>query len=384
MRLTADDTDLRGITLFGIRTYLQSRGWVSARHPNTKWVVFQGPMADSGNRLQIILPRKSEFSDFYLRIADAVNLLAAIEDSLPRKVVNDIKSYDADTIRFRVMDTGAQDIVPLSEAARDVAALRNLFAYGACSEGDPRPHFDALTSYGTKHADACLFDHTFRGSFGFSVRSPLLGENEQQDIMELPFERRVVERVVRGLTSLERAVSSHDYDVVVAAYPEAFNSRMCDALGEFHKESNRQLEVSVSWAAIVPPSPDVAEFRSITLSDKYFECLAYAAERLREVEPEQIDLLGHVVNLHSNTVPDVHEKEGTVTVKYQHHESGNLIDVRLRLSRPQYVEAARAHIEGKLVRALGILEKRGTVWDLVGITQFEVVGGSNNGIEPTR
>lgn len=384
MRINADEKELHGLTLFNLRTYLQSRGWTSGDNADRKSLVFFGPRADSGRPLEIILPRSEDFTDYYARVADAVNLLAAIDDVSPAKIVFDIRCNNNDFVRFRVKSSGALDSMPLAEAARDTAALKSLFAYGACSETEARPHFDALTASGIRHADTCQFDHTFRGSFGFVVRSPVVKENEQGDIFKAPFERRVVERIARGLLITEKAVSTDDYDVLVSAYPDAFNSRMCEALDEMSAQSQREVEISISWATTVPVASDLASLGAITLSEKYFDCLRYAAGRLKEVLPESVAILGRVVNLHSNSAPGDRTNDGTVTVKYQHHDLKSIIDVRLRLSRSQYVEAARAHIEGKLVRAVGVLEKNGSIWELVGITEFEVEEQSNNGMEPTR
>jgi hypothetical protein len=63
-----------------IADYAISHGWRSVSQPNPRLMVFEKALDDYGNPIQLVLPSHEDFNDTPLRLAEAVSLLAAVEE----------------------------------------------------------------------------------------------------------------------------------------------------------------------------------------------------------------------------------------------------------------------------------------------------------------
>jgi hypothetical protein len=79
--------------------YLTKHGWHRVPHPNDHLFVFEGMLDDYGNSIQLILPSRDDFGDSLLRLAEAVKLLADIENRLPETVLADIQEEASKLVR---------------------------------------------------------------------------------------------------------------------------------------------------------------------------------------------------------------------------------------------------------------------------------------------
>jgi hypothetical protein len=71
--------------------YLSQHGWRRVPHPNDHLLVFEGMLDDYGNSIQLILPSRDDFGDSPLRLAEAVKLLADVENRPLEAVLMDIR-----------------------------------------------------------------------------------------------------------------------------------------------------------------------------------------------------------------------------------------------------------------------------------------------------
>jgi hypothetical protein len=71
--------------------YLNQHGWRQVLHPNEHLLVFEGPLDDYRNPIQLVLPSQDDLGDTPLRLAEAVHLLADVENRLPEAVLADIQ-----------------------------------------------------------------------------------------------------------------------------------------------------------------------------------------------------------------------------------------------------------------------------------------------------
>ena len=99
------------------------------------------------------------------------------------------------------------------------------------------------------YANACRFGHTFHGSFGFVIESPV-GPNDspQMPIVEeaVPFGRKVVRRIAQGLASLENAVAIDDPGPLLGG---GMSANMCDeVVGLIEDTGISKLEISVAFS----------------------------------------------------------------------------------------------------------------------------------------
>ena len=365
---------LARVSLTELRAYLASSGWIPVVTSSDRWEVFRRERG-GGSGIELILPLTESKVDANDRIASAVSALAQLEGRTLDDVCTRISGSNTDSIMFKLLvGDDDRDAIPLDDASRHVKALRDLLLYGACSELDPRPHFEQPLPAARGLTQGFQFCHTFRGSFGFEVASQVASQNLTLDLFEAPARRRIVERLTRGLLSLERAVAADSPEIIVEASGGGLNARMCDSLIALAGESCAPYDVTVEWGQAIPPAPDVSQFTSVRIEEPSVEVLAVASEALKRVEPHSQTLRGLVVNLHCTRNPLEGGARRTIEVKSYHSERGTLM-IRMSLDPLFYSIAIDAHAKGLEIEATGQLQRSGNTWTLDAISWFTAVGG---------
>lgn len=90
--VTLTSPQIRDLNLDEVVNYLHKTGWQPVSHPNLNLQVFQGAADDSGQAIELVLPRNNHFWDSSILLAKAINLLAAIEERSPQDVLTDIQA----------------------------------------------------------------------------------------------------------------------------------------------------------------------------------------------------------------------------------------------------------------------------------------------------
>jgi hypothetical protein len=78
-----------------VESYILSHGWQQVDHPNKKLQVFAGLVDNDGQAIRLVLPVSNELKDTHLRIYQAVQTIADMEDRSLNAVVADIKKVKA-------------------------------------------------------------------------------------------------------------------------------------------------------------------------------------------------------------------------------------------------------------------------------------------------
>lgn len=380
---------LRDLGAKELIAYLQLIGWGQAEVPGDRWLLFRGTRDASGKPLEIVLPMDLYASDITSYLASAVNLLAALKEESPEIAVKRIKSHDRDVLSIRNVETGEQASITLKLASEQVQQLKRLVAYAASSEQDPRPHFNVALSVANRMVSHYRFGHTFSGSFGFTMESPIIGSPyvyrqaallpDTEEVVLLPTERRVMERIVRGLESTKRATMERDLSVLVKGYSGGFNANMCEAIVALSQNKTMPIEYSVLWSPKLSPSEDVGEPSPILLREMSYSYLEEAAKELKELEPEQVTIVGPVRGLSSKGDPLGSKNTArSIVVKWTNRPEGRPVDVIVVLDREDYVTAHDAHLNWTSVQVSGTIERVGNVWRLSQPHDFSVLGSTTS------
>jgi hypothetical protein len=93
-------------------TYLMDHGWSQIGHPNTRIIFFHGPLDDENRPLQLFLPATTTFRDTQIRVAEALDLLAVVQQESAASIFSQIMAID---------------IEGLPEVTKDFGFLRWLF-----------------------------------------------------------------------------------------------------------------------------------------------------------------------------------------------------------------------------------------------------------------
>jgi hypothetical protein len=73
--------------------YLRYHGWQELPKNNSRVTVFQGENDDFGRPLLLIIPSNDQFRDAVLRLSEALELLAALEDCSIEDMLTQIQDF---------------------------------------------------------------------------------------------------------------------------------------------------------------------------------------------------------------------------------------------------------------------------------------------------
>lgn len=372
----------KATNLLDIQEYLRSLGWVTVEHRNPRVQIYRkadsSVPADGSVPLEVVLPRSSDVADFGIRVAETVRTLSLILQQTPDAVLAQIKEVNEDVLRARVLTRDTErSSIPLDMAVKIVGGLKNLLTYSATTEASPLPFYTRPTKKGKAHSDHCRFGHTFAGSFGFTIESPIAPQVQDALVAEVavpPFERRVMERLYRGLGELKHATDSRDVTGLIANYTTGLSANMCDALLEITSNVG-ELEVafSVDWSSKVAENKEFnGPKEGILISQTSAEYLKTASKQLRRLEESRpLTIEGRVVLLKSDSQPWEDEPDDPHTVVIAWIDvDGKLVKTRVVLAPADYLTACSAHVRGETVSVAGTLERRGKYTRLLNPKRF--------------
>ncbi len=360
-----DEQSLRFIT-----DYLRATGWTRIKYQNRRLAVYAKELQAGDPPAIVALPARSTYSDFATRMVEAVQRLAEVEETSPGDMYQRIQSVGQDSIRLRLLFPSEQAVPSLEATASFLQGARDLFVYAACMVQEVRPYFTQPFRVGREQAERCLFDHTFHGSFGFTIKSPLPSvEQLHLSGAKVPDERKVVERITRGLMTVRAARETQQSEEISKHFEIGLNGNMCKAVLEMLEEfPDTPIEYSVRWSIVVPPAQDIERLMPIVL-DK--EASYYLREAARYLETTQPDLEydktieGRVISLDAEN-----PSERQVTVRADGYGK-----VSFLLGAEDYAAACDAHRDGHPVMVTGTLQRRsqaGELWTLLSPRAFRV------------
>jgi hypothetical protein len=124
--------------------------------------------------VELVVPNTVDSPEYGRQVARVIDSLATLEDRSEEEVARSIREVAFDVVRSRIPDAQVvSDAIRLELARGFVAGIRSVLAAAATTELHRSPFFLRLRKEAIEYADGCRFGHTFRGSFGFTVESPL-------------------------------------------------------------------------------------------------------------------------------------------------------------------------------------------------------------------
>jgi hypothetical protein len=370
----------KGVPLLSLRRYLILHGWRHADDIRKGYDLFALRDASVGT-LEFVLPQSESHPDARRRVADALRILIQYEDREPALVVSDVRAVGIDVWRSVVPDAlVTYEAVRLDIAQRFVFNAKELLAAAATTEASPKPYFSRVTKNGMNYARECRFGHTFRGSFGFTIESPV-AENLSPTMPGVeehaPLERRIMQRIARGINDIAQAGKAGDPALIFDNYKTGFSANMCDDFVELMDVVGGQsLGFEFSFSPEWRPAADVVSKAKVELAPVHVELVKDASRRLRLREFDRNRVVtGRVVRLETEVDPsDLFEAgEREIGIQWNTDEFGS-IRVRVTLSPGEYQTAVDAHGKGRTVSVKGLLDKVGRYWYLREPTDFSVLG----------
>ena len=246
-----------------------------------------------------------------------------------------------------------------------ITGVRNVLASTANTEIIQKPVFLRILKDASAYANQCRFGHTFRGSFGFTVESPLnLNDNPTlpPTSEDTPFARRVMERFARGIRSISAAADANETKPIIDSVTDGFGANTCEQLAKLIRNTaptGITFEFSFSPEWRLPK--DIIDSVQFKMGPLHVEIMETAAKELRN-RPAPIEgfVVGKVTKLQTEENPsDLLNPEGErVIVVHGNADEIGEIYVYISLNPEQYLAALEAHKDGRLVLVDGTLERR--------------------------
>lgn len=383
MSATAYDIPIANIT-----TFLDEEGWKLEKEGDDRWYVFSGEENSDNDSFEIVLPKTTRSPEYPLYVMHMIEILSSLANKSHELIIEDIQNICRDVLLVRVDGSADARSIPMHLVAKQIPNLKQLVAYAACSEKTQRTHYRD-SSQGKTMAEHFQFGHTVAGSFGYRVESAvgekvLFREDSEQlrqleifpdqEVEEIPpLERRVMERIVRGLAATAKSANVDDITPLVDGYFSGFNANMCYALLEISKGHEEPIEYTASWSKKFPVPLDVEEHSRIRIDRSHFVYLDDAREHLMTQQPEKITIEGMVTALSSEDDPrsdDVDNRAVIVRITSGKFKARKL---RIALGKRDYERADKAHMNWSTISVTGEMREIGSHWHLSDPSDLKVI-----------
>jgi hypothetical protein len=363
------------VTVNDLRAYLLRTGWRPKPFKDPRVHYFEGPRADDGTPLVQLVPASASYRDFPRRVAEIVGALSTIEQRPVEDILRNIVTPTADVLHLRVESAETRTgTLELGFAEQFFASMRNLLVFAACGELRPQPFYPRALKQAVAFADHCRLRPAPAGSFRVDVETSIVppANEAQVQLRAYPLERLILLSLMRGLGALQQAIEAGQPGEALKQPARAVNANVCEAiLGMKPGTAEVRWEARVSWCPAwplddePPPSVVVFEGQAFEQIDSIGRALRTGNERPRR------QLRGRVVRLSAED--PVHGDAGPLLVTLDVESVNAPRHVEIALGPEQYRQACAAHLGGHRVAIKGTLARAGRRWQLVDVTDFQVL-----------
>jgi hypothetical protein len=241
-------------------SYLQAAGWMQHSVNNQHWYAFTRNIPGTSQQLEIILPSNKHVPDMHRYLTGAINTLAALHNETIEKTIEYIIFYEKDVWIIRDKETEYAHSRPLSRSVNQITNITTIVKTAGSSEEQPLPYFTTYLPSGESMAEQFGVRHTlglgltiessvqhlervYEQGQGAMLPKPTKRNNDGQQLYV--FERRVMERIARGLRLTQQAIATGDIAPLVNNYDRGFAANACQALAEM---SDTPMEHTIRWS----------------------------------------------------------------------------------------------------------------------------------------
>ena len=359
-----------------LRAYLLGKGWKIKAFKRPQVIYFEGPLDDDGRPLVLLIPAAEQLRDYPIRIEETINALSILESRPAEEILRNIITPTADILHFRLESPSTRTgTLELGFVEKFFSSMKDLLVFAACSQFEPRAFYPRALKQAVLFANKCRFRPAPLGSFRVDVEAPLPppADDYQVEIGIYPIERLILTSLFEGLGDLRKAIDDGQTAASLTRPSPRINANMCEAILGMKPDTPDVIwGASVSWSPAWP-AEGAALRRSVRFEDRSFERINAIARALRGGnKPRSSQLLGRVIRL-SGRDP-VNGEAGPLTVVMADETHNAPSKVEIILSPEQYRQAGEAHLNGRRIAVKGILDRVGRSWQLLDLSDFQVVG----------
>lgn len=324
----------------------------------------------------LVLPRSSAVLDYSRRIAEAVGILAFVEQRPASAILRDILTARADIVRFKRPSASPEGSIPLADGLTLVDQALDMMTAAASSAVTARrvvPSRRALLTQ--QYLQRVRLGQTEKSSYVITVISPIKRLDAEEPTLfhetEESFPRRVTRTLSSGLLALAQATEQvrrdGDFRIFDEVVPAGVSANLCESVARLIRSPEREsaIHIQVDWATVQPRPERVSQ---VSFEPDIEPYLNEAARRFRAAEPLEGTLLtGIVVRLQRGR----DQLEGRITVSCV--VDGALRQLSVPLGLADYQSAVEAHRERKGVMLRADVSREGRGYVATNVREFRIV-----------
>ena len=285
-----DRAALSSLSIVSLRSYLNSRGWSNngpwGKRPATIYAKEHG-----GRTWEILAPTRDTIADYAESMAEAVSILASVEERSQLDVFYDLRGVSADIIRMRPINGIAEESLSLRQSASLMNDAYDMMASAARAAEKPQ-----ATYRGRISADVAAYLDSVQPLLGYyegytlTLHSPVpagfgMQESLFGDSFDAPLPRRATYKLAQALehvnTAVGQAVARETLKPFEQAVSHGVSANLCDSVAAL-AEKARGVVIDLSWAEVRPRNVSDSHFE---FSENSADILTEAAASLRRNEP---------------------------------------------------------------------------------------------------
>ena len=361
-----DRAALSSLSIISLRTYLVSAGWSNHGQWGERLATIFAKEYD-GRTWEIVVPHQDTVSGYAEGMAEAVAVLAAVEERSQLDVFHNLAGAGADVIRVRSLNGAASQPLSLRRSARLLNDAYDMLAAAAQSAVRTR-----ATYRGPLSTDVAEFLDSVRPLPGYyegyeltlhcPVPAGLGTQMDMGDDFQPPFPRRATLKLAEALEHSSVAVAEAIADDPLASFrqavPHGVSANLCDAVAELARKGEG-VEIGLSWANVRPRPVDQTPVPTFRFSQHSAGILNEAARSFRRNEPSLDEsVIAQVVRLER----EPEEFDGRATILYV--REGRPMRMRVEFEEETYGTVIRAFQQREPISLDGDIYRVGNVYEL--------------------
>jgi len=323
--------------------YLLSTGWIECGSISNKAKVWNRPEQKHFD-LEILQPIDEDLKDYSQRLYEAIRSLSEYENRSSLKVISDLKNFDSDIIKIRVIspdvDGGA---IPINDGVILFEKAKELLVSSTLSTFKKKRFFSGSWPAVVKDfINTLRFGQTERGSYIVSIIAPISHFSEKDfPEADCSITRSISNNLARSLgatmIALENYEKSNDLISFEGAVSNGVSANLCDAIiGMSGSEKSRDIEISIDLAISEKDSQEIP--RKHRFNSSHIPILGTASDYYKgNFVIKNYEARGLVVRMDHEPAEDFGVIRVTSTV------NGTDKNISIQLSLDEYWEAVNAH-----------------------------------------
>jgi hypothetical protein len=326
-----------------LEMYLLSTGWIENGSISDKAKVWHRP-EEKHFDLEILQPVNEGLKDYSQRLYEAIHNLSEYENRSPIKVINDLKNFDSDIVKIRVIspDVDGGDI-PIDDGVLLFEKAKELLVSSTLSTFKKKRFFSGSWPAIVKEfMNTLRFGQTERGSYIVNVIAPVSHFSEKEfPEADCSITRSISNNLARSLgatmIALEKYEKTNDLISFEGAVSSGVSANLCDAIiGMSGASKSRDVEISIELAVSEKDSQEILRKHRFTSS--HIPMLSTASEYYKgNFVIENYEASGLVIRMDHEPAEDYGVIRVTSTV------NGTDKNISIQLSLDDYWEAVKAH-----------------------------------------